>query len=102
MANGQPPSRGNGKAGSRPSVRQLKHVRELAGRVGLDAEQSEGLCQRLCATPLAELCGDDASGLIRAVQKMREGWLRRVTASRKPLNGSREPVSCRHASWPAR
>jgi len=72
---GQPPSRGNGKARSRPSVRQLEFVKELAGRVGLDAEQIEGLCQRLFATPLAELSGGEASGLIRALQEMREGWL---------------------------
>jgi len=71
--NGQPSSRGNGKACSRPSARQLEYVEELARRVGLDAEQIEGLCQRLFATCLAELSGGEASGLIRALQEMREG-----------------------------
>ena len=39
------------------------------------AEQIAGLCQRLFAKPLAELSGGQASGLIRALQEMREGWL---------------------------
>jgi len=73
--NGQPPSRGSGKPRSRPSARQLEYVQELAGRVGLDAEQIEGLCQRLFEKPLAEISGGEASGLIRALQEMREGWL---------------------------
>jgi len=73
--NGQPPSRGNGKARSRPSARQLAYVEELAGRVGLDAEQIEGLCQRLFKKALGEISGGEASGLIRALQEMREGWL---------------------------
>jgi hypothetical protein len=73
--NGHPPSRANGKARSRPSARQLEYVQELAGRIGMDAEQIEDLCQRLFAKPRGELSGGEASGLIRALQEMREGWL---------------------------
>jgi len=73
--NGQPPSRASGKARSRPSARQLVYVEELAGRVGMDAAQIEGLCQRLFKKPLQEISGGEASGLIRALQEMREGWL---------------------------
>jgi len=73
--NGQPPSRASGKARSRPSARQLVYVEELAGRVGMDAAQIEGLCQRLFKKPLQEISGGEAGGLIRALQEMREGWL---------------------------
>ena len=69
------PGPSNGRARSRPSARQMEYAQSLAGRVGLDAEQLEGLCQRLFAKPLGELSGGEASGLIRALQEMREGWL---------------------------
>jgi len=73
--NGPPPSRAGGKARSRPSVRQLEYVQELVGQVGLDAEQIEGLCRRLFAKPRGELSGGETSGLIRALQEMRESCL---------------------------
>ncbi len=73
--NCHPPGRVNGKARSRPSIRQLEYVQELASRLGMDAEQIEGLSQRLFEKPLGELFGGEASGLIRALQEMREGWL---------------------------
>jgi hypothetical protein len=73
--NGRALSRGNGKVPSRPSARQLEYVQNLASRLGLDAEQIEGLCQRLFEKPLEELSSGEASGLIRALQEMREGWL---------------------------
>ena len=72
---GEPRGRGNGRARSRATARQMEYIRELAGRIGMDAEQLEGLCQRLFAKPLAELFGGEASGLILALQEMREGWL---------------------------
>ena len=72
---GQPPGPSNGRVRSRPSARQLEYVQELAGRVGMDAEQLEGLAQRLFSKPLGEISGGEASGLIRALQEMREGWL---------------------------
>ncbi len=68
-------SRGNGKARSRPSVRQLEYVQELASRVGMDTEQIEGSVSDFLEKPLAELSGGEASGLIRALQEIREGWL---------------------------
>src|SRR5208283_118061 len=74
-ANGHLPSRANGKARSRLSARQLEYVQDLSGRAGMDAEQVEGLSQRLFEKPLAELSGGEASGLIRALQEMQEGWL---------------------------
>jgi hypothetical protein len=73
--NGHPPGRGNGRARRPPSARQLDYIQELAGRLGMAAEQIEDLCQGLFAKPLAELSGGQASGLIRALQEMREGWL---------------------------
>jgi hypothetical protein len=77
QANGhdQPPSRSNGRARSRPSPRQSEYVQELAGRIGMDAAQIEGLCQRLFTKSRGELSGGEASGLIRALQEMQEGWL---------------------------
>jgi len=69
------PGRSNGRVRSRPSARQLEYARELAGRVGMDAEQLAGLAQRLFSKPLGEISGGEASGLIRALQEMREGWL---------------------------
>jgi len=44
---------------------RLAYVQELAGRVGLDAGQTESLAQRLFGKPLAELSGGEPSGLIR-------------------------------------
>ena len=73
--NGHPLSSTNGKARSRPSARQLEYVQTLAGRIGMDAGQLERLSQRLFERPLGELSGGEASGLIRALQEMREGWL---------------------------
>jgi hypothetical protein len=70
-----PASRSNGRAHSRPSARQMEFAQGLAGRLGMDAAQLDGLCQRLFEKPLAELTGGEASGLIRALQEMREGWL---------------------------
>ncbi len=72
---GHPPSRINGKARTRPSARQMEYAQTLAGRIGMDAGQLEGLCQRLFEKPLGELSGSEASGLIRALQEMQEGWL---------------------------
>ena len=74
-ANGHPPSRSNGRVHSRLSARQMEYAQTLAGRIGMDAEQLEELSQRLFEKPLAELSGGEASGLIRALQEMREGWL---------------------------
>ena len=74
-AQGELPGRSNGRVRSRPSARQLEYARELAGRVGMDAEQLAGLAQRLFSKPLGEISGGEASGLIRALQEMREGWL---------------------------
>ena len=76
-ANGfcHPPSRTNGKPRSQPSARQLEYVQDLAGRLGMDAGQLEELCQRLFEKPLGEISAGEASGLIRALQEMREGWL---------------------------
>ncbi len=59
--NGHPPGRGNARARCRPSARQLDYVQELAGRLGMAAEQIEDLCQRLFKKPLAELSGGLAS-----------------------------------------
>jgi hypothetical protein len=77
-----PPSRTNGKARSRPSARQLEYVQDLARQVGMDAGQVEGLCQRLFAKTLGEISGGEASGLIRALQEMRESWLEPVSIYR--------------------
>ena len=73
--NGHLSSRSNGRVRSQPSVRQLEYVEDLAGQVGMGAEQIEELCVRLFEKPRAELSGGEASGLIRALQEMREGWL---------------------------
>jgi len=72
---GHPASRANGRVRSRPSARQMEYAQTLAGRVGMDAGQLEGLCQRLFEKPVEELSGGEASGLIRALQEIREGWL---------------------------
>jgi hypothetical protein len=69
------PNRTNGKARSRPSARQLEFAQGLAGRLGMDAEKLNEFCQRLFEKSLAELSGGEASGLIRALEEMREGWL---------------------------
>ena len=71
----RPSSRTNGRARSRPSARQMEFARSLAGGLGFDGEQRDGLCQRLFEKPLEELSGGKASGLIRALQEMREGRL---------------------------
>ena len=72
--NGRPPGRNNGKVRTRPSARQMEYAQALAGRIGMDAEQLAGLSQRLFEKSLDELSGGEASGLIRALQEMREGW----------------------------
>ena len=69
-----PPRRSNGRARSRPSARQMTYAHGLAGRLGMDAGQLDGLCRRLFEKPLAALTGGEASELIRALQEMREGW----------------------------
>ena len=78
--NGHMPSRTNCRARTRPSARQMEFARSLAGRRGLDAEQLDGICQRLFKKPLGELSGGEASGLILALQELREGWQGRTTS----------------------
>jgi hypothetical protein len=58
----------------------LEYFHELTGRIGMDAEQIEGLSQGLYEEPLAELCGGEASGLIRALQELQEGWDRMMSS----------------------
>jgi len=72
--NGYPPIGTNNKVRTRPSARQLEYVQNLAGRIGMGAEQIDELCQRLFENPLGEISGGEASRLIRSLQDMREGW----------------------------
>jgi hypothetical protein len=65
----------NGRLRLRPTARQIEFVQRLAGRLGMDAERLDGLCQRLFEKAFEDLSGREASGLIQALQEMREGWL---------------------------
>ena len=67
--------RTNGRARARPSARQMEYATSLANRLGMETEKLDELCQRLFEKPIGELNSSEASGLIRALQEMREGWL---------------------------
>ena len=47
----------------------------------MDAERIKGLCRWPFENSLEEISGDGASGLIRALQEMQEGWLGRDLSS---------------------
>ena len=66
------PRRTHNRPASRMSARQSGYAQTLAGQLGMDAQQLDGLCQRLFKKPLAELTGGEASALIGTLQEMRE------------------------------
>jgi hypothetical protein len=66
------PSRTHHRPASRISARQSEYAQTLAGQLGIDAQQLDGLCQRLFKKTLAELSGGEASTLIGTLQEMRE------------------------------
>jgi hypothetical protein len=69
-----PPATSNQRQGSlRLSACQMEYAQSLAGRLGMDAEQLDGLCGQGYEKPLAELAGGEASGLIRTLQEI-QGW----------------------------
>jgi hypothetical protein len=66
----------------RVSGHPMESAQGLAGRLRMDAQQHDGLCQRLFKKPLAELTGGEASGLIGTLQEMREEGLEQDSAYR--------------------
>jgi hypothetical protein len=66
---------GNGHLRARPSARQLEFIASLAARVAMSPESLDDLCQRLFEKSVDAISGGEASGLIRALQEIREGWI---------------------------